>query len=184
MSHIPEEYTGAPDVYDKGAAYGEGKRVAEMLANVYYHKYGVETKIARCFAFTGPYLNDNNFAIVNFINDIINNNKIVIKGDGTPLRSYMYAADLTIWLWHILVHGKPCRPYNVGSDADVTIAEVAKIVAFFSKNDHEEIEIQTPKSNRPPSRYVPDIKRAKEELNLNVYVDLKEAIKRTIEFYS
>lgn len=184
MALINEEYMGAPDVYDNGAAYGEGKRAAEMLANIYYHQYGTPSKIARCFAFVGPYFPANSsFAIGNFINDILNGRKIVIKGDGTPFRSYMYAADLTIWLWHILLNGNPVRPYNVGSDEAVTIAGIARTVASFSANGETDITILTPPSGGPAARYVPDVKRAKEELNLNIYTDIREAVKRTIDFY-
>lgn len=184
ITHVPEDFSGSPDVYDKGAAYGEGKRVAELLANQYYNIYGVASKIARCYAFAGPYLPlDTHFAIGNFINDVLHNREIVINGDGSPYRSYLYASDLTIWLWQILVFGKPARPYNVGSDEDVTIEQLANEVSFFA-GGNSEVQILQPKSKNPPARYVPDIKRAKDELNLSVLVPLHEAIRKTIKYYS
>lgn len=184
VTHLPEDFAGAQDVYDRNASYGEGKRVAEMLAGIYFSKFGVPSKIARCFAFTGPYLPlDGGYAIGNFIRDAADGDKIVVKGDGTPYRSYMYASDLAIWLWNILVFGKPCRPYNVGSDEDLTIGALAKKVAAYGKNGICNVEIQMPESGLPAARYVPDVKRAKEELNLNVYVGLDEAIRNTIDFY-
>lgn len=56
MTHIPETYNGAPDFHDPNASYGEGKRIAELLCAIYCRQHGIETKIARCFAFAGPHL--------------------------------------------------------------------------------------------------------------------------------
>lgn len=184
LTHVAEDYNGSPDIYDRGVSYGEGKRVSEMLANIYYNIYGVHSKIARCFAFVGPYLPlDNRFAIGNFIKNAIDGNNIVVSGDGTPFRSYMYSSDLAIWLWNILIFGNTCRPYNVGSDQDITIKELAGIVASVSKAKIK-VEVRSPASNLPPARYVPRINRAQDELNLEVHVSLEKGIQKTIEFYS
>ena len=174
LTHIPEEYSGAPDPIDPHSAYAEGKRMAEHLCSLYANS-SFETKIARCFAFVGPYLPlDIHFAIGNFIRDGLNGGPIIIKGDGTPHRSYLYAADLAIWLWAILFNGQSKRPYNVGSDESLSIADVAWRVAGCFQNKIS-IEILEPRNpNKPLERYVPDIQRGKSELNLHPYIDLSE----------
>ena len=183
LHYATEDFVGSPDVFQNDASYGEGKRVAEMLCNIYYKKHEVSTKIARCYSFVGSYLPlDGHFAIGNFIDDVINDKKITIQGDGSPFRAYLYTADLMIWLLNILTKGKPCHPYNVGSDDAINLEDLANLVNTFSKEKHG-VEIMKPKSDAPAARYVPSIDRAKSELGLVVYTNLRDAISKTIQFY-
>ena len=178
MTHVPETFLGGPDTMNPGSVYGEGKRVAELLCAVYHQLYGIDAKIARCFAFAGPYLPlDAHFAIGNFVRDSVAGGPITVKGDGTPYRSYLYAADLMIWLWTILFVGAACRPYNVGSEEDRDIKTIAETVAR-SKNPPVEIKIMKPPSNSPPLRYVPATGRVQAELGLRADTTLESAISR------
>lgn len=181
LTHIQEDYVGAPNMMNPRYAYAEGKRLAEFLCSIYAKQFGIETKIARCFTFIGPYLPlDSNFAIGNFIRDGLSGGQIHVNGDGTPYRSYLYAADLAIWLWTILCRGKTYRPYNVGSEQDITIAGLANMVA---DSFQPRVEVQIAKrttSNNTPQRYVPSTQRAFLELNLQQTIDLRESVERTI----
>lgn len=180
VTHVPEEYAGGPDCNNPRSAYGEAKRLAELLCACYSRR-GVEPVIARGFAFVGPLLPlDIHFAIGNFIRDALNGGPIRIGGDGTPCRSYLYAADLAIWLWHILFRAQPNRPYNVGSDYSLSIEELAAAVAKCS-GEALEIRIARPRTpGAPPTRYVPLTDRARSELGLEVWIPLPEAIRRTM----
>ena len=185
LSHIPEDYSGAPDTLETGAAYGEGKRAAENLCSLYAERSGIECKIARCFAFVGPHLPlDAHFAIGNFIRDAMQGGPIVIQGDGTPLRSYLYAADLAVWLWTILLQAPPLRAFNVGSDQAVSIHELARTVVEAISPSAEVRVVQAPSPGAPRTQYVPSIQRAQVELGLKVGMDLKEAIRRTASWAS
>lgn len=179
MTHIPESYQGAPDPTLPASAYGEGKRAAELLCALYARRYGLESKIARCFAFVGPGLPlDTHFAIGNFIRDALRGGPIKVNGDGTPYRSYLYAADLTIWLWRILFSSQSCRPYNVGSAEAYTISEIARKVAGIMGNIP--VVIARPAlEGAIPERYVPDVARSAEELGLRAWVTLEQAIQST-----
>jgi dTDP-glucose 4,6-dehydratase len=182
MTHVPEDYPGAPDPLDAKSAYGEGKRMAEHLGATYARHSTIEMKITRGFAFVGPYLPlDIHFAIGNFIRDGLNGGPIVIRGDGTPLRSYLYAADLAVWLWTILVNGQSLRPYNIGSDEAFSVAEVAGLVADqFQPRTTLEIHGR-PDPQKPVERYVPDITRARDELGLRPWIPIQTAILRTVQ---
>lgn len=158
-------------------AYGKGKlAVEQMLVDS-----GFDVRIARCFAFVGPYLNRKiHYAIGNFIQDCIEDKPIIINGDGTPLRSYLYADDLVEWLFAILERGESGRPYNVGSDHALSILELAGTVRRVLGTRNEIIVKGKPEPGTQPSVYVPDINRAQGELGLSVSVSLDEAIRRTI----
>lgn len=179
MTHIAEDYLGGPDCTAAASAYGEGKRMAELLCVCFQKKYGIEPLIARCFAFVGPFLPlDKHFAIGNFLRDCSHGEEITIAGDGTPRRSYLYAADLAIWLWTILFRGEPARAYNVGSEDDRSIRQIADAVAETRADVH--VVVQTPADPSPPLlRYVPSCQRAADELGLREWIALPEAIRRT-----
>lgn len=183
MTHVPETYLGGPDPLDSTSVYGEGKRLAEQLCVQYTGKFGIGTKIARCWAFCGPHLPLNeHFAIGNFIGDVLAGRVIAIKGDGTPRRSYLYAADLAAWLWTILFRAPELVPINVGSGRDVSILELAQIVAATLKPD---TEIHVALQSRPgaePARYVPSVQRAREMLGLEEWTPLEEQLRRTAEW--
>ena len=185
LPFISEDYNNSPSPSYPSSAYGISKKTAEMLCITHHKQYGIETTIARCFALVGPYLNLNiHFAIGNFIRDAIKNKTIIVNGDGTPLRSYLYAADLAIWLWTILFNGQPVNIYNVGSDNAISIADLAKKVAEISGNNCN-VKI-TKKSTQATERqrYIPSIDKARNELKLDCWIGLEEAIKRTMQFYT
>jgi dTDP-glucose 4,6-dehydratase len=133
----------------------------------------------------GPYLPlDANFAVGNFINDCLHQRPIEIRGDGTAYRSYLYAADLAVWLWTILARGESCRPYNVGSERELSIAGLAATVAA-------ELEpltgIRVMGVSRPgvaAERYIPDTSRARVELGLDELVPVEEALRRTAKWHA
>ena len=184
MTHIPEDYMGAPNMLDPRSAYGEGKRIAEHLCAQYARVNRLQPKIARCFAFVGPYLPlDAHFAIGNFIRDGLNGGPINVQGDGTPIRSYLYGADLAIWLWTILLQGSTLRPYNVGSEFAVSIRDLAMVVAGVSKPVPKISIISSAPVPDPVAQYVPDTRAAREELGLLQWVDLETAIRKTIQWY-
>ena len=183
LAAVPENYAGAPDPLKVPSAYGEGKRCAEWLANAYgeQHRFGV--KIARCFAFVGPHLPlDKQFAIGNFLTAALSDRGLVIQGDGTAYRSYLYAADLAAWLWTILLRAPGGAAYNVGSDEAISIGDLAQRVMQLCGSDEEITVLTSPDPLKAAERYVPDVHKAKDNLGLEAWIPLDEAILKTLQW--
>jgi nucleoside-diphosphate-sugar epimerase len=186
VTHLPETYTGAPDAAQFSAlnTYAEAKRLAETLCAGYQSVYGLDTLLARPFATIGPHLAlDWHFALGNFLADALAGRQIEITGDGTPYRSYIYAADQALWLWTILLRGQPARPYNVGSAAGRPLREVAAVVARQAEPPLAVRIVQQADPSMAAERYVPDVSRIKRELGVGETVDLAEAIRRTLAWH-
>ncbi len=182
LSRIPESFSTGPDINLPHSAYGEGKRMAELLCAIASMRHRISTKIARCFSFAGPHLPlDRHFAAGNFLRNATTGRAIVVNGDGTPRRSYMHPADLVIWLLTILVDGQSNRPYNVGSDEGVQISDLAyRIAALAGSTSPVEVRSQT--IDQAAQDYVPQTARARHELGLNIEIGLDETLQRTIHW--
>jgi dTDP-glucose 4,6-dehydratase/UDP-glucose 4-epimerase len=162
------------------SALALGKSVAEFLLKQASIESGVEVVIARCFSFVGPGMPLNlHYAIGNFIKNAIEGKPIVIKGDGTPIRSYMFMGDLVWWLLQLLLDGKSGEAYNVGSDQSISLLELAHKVSELNHSKSEVInQGQSSYVVGLPIRnaYFPSIQKARNGLGLEIYTDLNQGI--------
>lgn len=181
LTSIPESWSGAPDTLAPASAYGEGKRISELLCAIAAAKNpSLEVSIARCFAFVGPHLAlDKHFAIGNFITAAMHGEDICVHGDGTPLRSYLYAADFVRWLWVMLFDAPSMRVYNVGGLEALSIGALAhRVNRILAGSGAVRIQ-QKSRPRTKPEAYVPSIERIALELGLKPSVTLDDAILRT-----
>jgi dTDP-glucose 4,6-dehydratase len=184
VSHIPEDFSNGPDLSAPGSAYGEGKRVAEVFAAIAASQTGLSVRVARCFAFVGPHLPlDIHFAIGNFIRDAMAGGPIRIRGDGTAVRSYLYMADLAVWLWTLALSTKALGAYNVGSEQGFSILELAQLVARGCAPSAAIDVADRPQPGIAPHRYLPSTARAFRELGLQQRITLDDAIRRTVDWH-
>jgi dTDP-glucose 4,6-dehydratase len=184
LEKIPEDFSDSIDPTNSGNAYHHVRRMMETMAVIYAEENDFEAKIARCFSFIGPYLPLNGrFAVSDFILDALSHNSIIVKGDGNAIRSYLYMADLAIWLWIVLFKGKSGRPYNVGSELPITIREIAEEFANESVPPLPVSILKKPSQGVAPDYYVPDTSRARAELNLQQIIPLATAIKKTMQWH-
>ena len=185
ITHVPEDYVTPETSLKDLNIYAQGKRTAEEMCAQCASQFPIEIKIARCFAFVGPHLPlDAHFAIGNFIRDALHNQPIAIAGDGTPLRSYLYAADLAIWLWTMLFRAPSLQAFNVGSEEAINIRDLAHTVTA-TLDPALAIDIaKTPTPGASPAQYVPSTQRAQKLLGLKQHISLPEAIRRTAAWHT
>jgi len=167
---------GPAELVDDETVYHRAKRSMEAL--VLAHEGDAVTSIARLFAFVGPGLPlDRHFAVGDFVAHALRGGPVVVHGDGSPVRSYLYGADLAAWLVAILLGGRPARIYNVGAERAVSIAEVARLVADGA---HVPLEIRGDETGAGGGGafYVPDTRRARSELAVAEWTALEDAIER------
>jgi dTDP-glucose 4,6-dehydratase len=178
---IPEDFSGGPDVRQAATAYAEGKRAAETLCAIEAANGSASMRVARCFAFVGPHIPvDAHFAVGNFIGDALAGGPIRVRGDGTAVRSYLYMADLAVWLWTIALSSTASGTYNVGSEEGYSILELARRVARVCSPNAAIDVAGRPQEGVPPHRYVPSTARAFHDLGLQQRITLDDAIGRTV----
>jgi nucleoside-diphosphate-sugar epimerase len=179
LAGIPESWNGSPNPQLAKNAYGEAKRAAEMLCAVYRKQFAVNVVTARIFSLLGPFMPlDTHFAAGNFIRDALAEQRIIVQGNGRPIRSYLYPSDLVIWLLTLLTASPRQAAYNVGSERGVSIAELAQTVAqLISRQGHEVLGRDDTGWNA--GRYVPDTSLIRKEFDLTESVTLEYSILST-----
>ena len=185
VPHLTEGHPGGPDVSEPRSAYAEGKRAAEVMAAIAAESTGLSVRVARCFAFVGPHLPlDVHFAIGNFIRDAMAGGPIRISGDGTAVRSYLYMADLAIWLWTLALSPAASGAFNVGSETAVSILDTARVVGSVCAPDADIEVAGKAVPGAHAHRYVPSTSRARRLLGLAQSVGLEDAIRRTATWHA
>jgi len=154
-------------------SYAYAKRDAEFAIQK-LGQDGLNVSIARCFSFVGRYLpKDQHFAIGNFIADGIVGRNIEVKATKKVYRSYMYADDLVAWLMTLADNATPqCPVYNVASDKEVEIKELANIVADIFNVSVTCVKVK----NDLIDRYIPSVEKANSELGLISQHGLEESL--------
>jgi nucleoside-diphosphate-sugar epimerase len=160
-----------------GTAYGSAKRVAETMAFL-EHEQGLDVIVARIFSVYGPYLPlSRHFAIGNFIRDALLGQPVTVRGDGSPVRSYIYGADLAAGLLTCLIKGASGRAYDMGGAELTTLADLAHLVA---SSVEPPVEVQFLDEDLPSTWYVADTSRSSDELGFVPSVPLAQGIRATI----
>jgi nucleoside-diphosphate-sugar epimerase len=177
---IDENFVGPLRCDDVNSVYAESKRFAEIIAQCAISESKLPVVTLRPFAFVGPYQSlQLPWAVTDFIRDSLNGGPIRIMGDGTTVRSIMYAADFAFWVLVALANGRPRETYNVGSPEPIDLGSLAQLITQHF-TPVPEIHTGLGQTGHDRNRLVPSVNRAKNELGLEVTFSLSDAIQRTI----
>lgn len=183
-----ENLLGALDTTDARNVYAYAKRASENLCACYAKK-GIVAKIVRPTQIMGGgiELQDGRLHI-DFISQILSNKKIVIKGDGTPIRSFIYITDAIIGMLMVIAKGVNGNAYNIANeDAEASVLEFAQLMAGCAK-EHVEIEFnETTQKTSEEVKHALSVVTANagklKTLGWNAKISIKESCERMLEYY-
>ena len=176
-----EDYLGNVDPVGPRSMYDEAKRFAEALTMAYHRYHGLDTRVARIFNTYGPRMRlDDGRVVPNFLRQAIEGQPLTIYGDGQQTRSFCYIADLIEGLYR-LMQVEAHDPVNLGNPDEMTIVQLADLVLSLTGSPSEIEYLPDRRGPTDPQQRQPDISRAKEVLDWEPSVPLKQGLEATIE---
>ena len=177
----PESYWGHVNPIGPRGVYDEAKRFGEALAFAYHRAHGVEIRMPRIFNTYGPRMRmDDGRAVPTFISQALAGEPVTVHGDGQQTRSLCYVDDLIRGLV-LLLTSDTVGPVNLGSDYELTMAELAQAV-ITATGSSSTIEFVARPEDDPQVRR-PDGRLAREALGWKAEITPQEGIARTVEWY-
>ena len=183
---IKESYRGNVSSTGPRACYDESKRVGETLCYIYNTYFHVHTNIIRPFNIYGPGMSNNDYRVLpNFINNIVNDNKLLVYGSGKQTRTYCYISDAINGILRIMKYGKSGEIYNIGnSKPEISVLDLTKKLSKLSSKKIEYKIINYPSSypEDEPQRRCPDLSKAKKHLNFNPNISIEEGLRKYLQW--
>ncbi|KJB96856.1 UDP-glucuronate decarboxylase [Skermanella aerolata] len=178
-----ESYWGNVNPIGPRACYDEGKRCAETLFFDYHRQYGVNIRVVRIFNTYGPRMNPQDGRVVsNFIVQALQDKPITIYGDGSQTRSFCYVDDLIEGFIKLMdAPDTVTGPVNIGNPGEFTIRQLAEIVIEMTGSRSEIVQMPLPQDD--PLQRRPDITKARELLDWQPTIPLRQGLERTIDYF-
>jgi dTDP-glucose 4,6-dehydratase len=176
-----ESYHGNVNPIGPRGCYDEGKRCAEAFTMAYHRAHGLETRIMRIFNTYGPRMRvDDGRVVPNYFSQALRGEPLTVYGDGSQTRSLCYVDDLVAGALAVL-EGPDPLPFNIGSQDEVTMLQLARIVKRVA-GSASEIEFR-PLPEDDPKQRRPDTSRAREVLGWAPATSLEDGLLRTLEYF-
>ena len=176
-----EKYWGNVNPVGPRGCYDEAKRFAEAMTMAYHRYHGIDTRIVRIFNTYGPRMRPNDGRVVsNFIVQALTDQPLTLYGDGSQTRSFCYVADEVEGIYRLFMRGDN-NPTNIGNPNEFTVRQLAELVIELTGATAEIVEKELPVDDPKVRR--PDISRARQMLDWEPAIPLREGVGRTIEYF-
>ncbi len=179
----PETYWGHVNPIGPRSVYDEAKRYAEATTMAYHRKHGIDTRIVRIFNTYGPRMRpDDGRAIPQFISQAMAGDPMTVHGDGSQTRSFCYVDDLVDGIVRLLTL-EPAfhEPVNIGNPNEMTVLAMAELIKELTGSSSDIKFTERPVDD--PTQRRPDIGRAQKLLGWKPLVDVRDGLRRTIDWF-
>ena len=177
----PESYWGNVNPIGPRGVYDEAKRFAEAITMAYHRYHGLDTRIVRIFNTYGPRMRPNDGRVVsNFIVQALQGEPITVYGDGSQTRSFCYVEDEVEGIYRLFMRGD-ANPTNIGNPREYTVRQLAEMVVELTGSSSPIVSRELPVDD--PKVRQPDISRAREMLEWEPRIDVRDGLARTIAYF-
>jgi GDP-L-fucose synthase len=180
-------WDGYPE--ETNAPYGVAKKALLVGAQAYRQQYGLETVFLLPVNLYGPRDNidpESSHVIPALIRKMVEAKEegapsVVLWGDGSPTREFLYVADCAEALWLAATRYDGAEPVNLGTGKEISIRDLAELVAELAGYAGD-IEWDTSKPNGQPRRCL-DVTRAERFFGFRASTPFRAGLERTVSWY-
>lgn len=179
-----EDYRGNVSTIGPRSVYDESKRFGETITAYFWRERNVDARIVRIFNTYGPRMAKKDMRMISmFVLQALEGKPITIYGDGTQTRSLCFISDLVEGLMRLMFYPKTKgEVVNLGSEDEHTVLEYATLVKELTHSSSEIVFSEKLPTDDPMKRR-PDISKAKQLLNWEPKVSLREGLNQLIKYY-
>lgn len=166
--------------------YAEGKKAAENMCSGFKEEYGLNTKIVRLAHTYGPGMSIHDGRVqADFLKDVLNGNDIVLKSDGSSIRTYTYIADAIKAMFLVLLKSNDIV-YNIADEKSITsIKNLAEVLVNIYPEKGLKLVFDIPKEKEKGAasfkKGILSTEKIRKELNWEPKYGLSDGFKRTLE---
>src|SRR5262245_4202230 len=177
----PETYWGNVNPIGPRGVYDEAKRFSEAMTMAYHRSHGVDTRIARIFNTYGERMRPRDGRVVPaLISQALAGEPMTVFGDGSQTRSFCYVSDLIEGIYRLLISNET-DPINIGNPSELSVLEFARTIRTLTGSSSEIVFKPLPVDD--PRVRQPDVTRARKLLDWEPRVELREGLRRTVDFF-